>query len=945
MKYKSSKKNKQMKKIFLKLKLFICCIVFSTPIFSQSTLYLFYSLPPNGPNIRSQILFNNQSVFEFSRYDKAICNFNSSGVLNISVISENSTEKMQLEIKEGLTYFVKIITESTQNSHFSIIELPKNEGIKAKNSYLYKKTLRFNEETSMHLFNENNLKNETASSLNNAVKFEISDQGFSWVKKPYWQDIGDLKQNLIAALENNKWGFIDNNLNWAIKPDYKEVLDFSEGFAAVKKLSDNVLLTEFQWGYIDKSGTLKIQLKFEGAQPFSEGLAAVRQSKNWGFIDYSGRSVIPFKFDMAESFSEGYAAVQDDSKWGYIDKTGKWAIPAIYDDAYSFNEGLALVKENGKWGYINQTGKWEIIPQFNDAVSFRDGFAGAQSNRVWGFIDKSGKWIIKPQFSSVNVFNDGVAGVQKNDRWGIVNKSGDWVIKPEFTDISFFKNGIAGVKLNEKWGIIGSAGNFVVNPEFDDFFTLADTDNQLFAVKQNNKWGVVSIKKLLSATIKNEVEKRINEWQKKGEFEKSGDYKIRVNETTRNAKAQEFAAIVIKEKKREYSQKIKWNLLQISDYDADNESFLIQSSELGNFIIPVPIAEAPSFKQNWGKIDFKDPDFYIQTDRFYLAKVTISNPVNGKKYLYDNKNRTDYDIKDIDYEPINYDDDLIPNEIAQNNSNPANKSQSVGPSDVDINIPIEKTTNIHSYSLIIGNEDYASYQTDLNSEVNVAFAVNDATTFKKYCTSALGIPEGNIRFLKNATTGQMRQSIAWINKIIEKEGGDAEVIVYYAGHGMPDEQTHESYIIPVDVSGTDLQSAIKLNDLYSKLSEFPSKKVTVFLDACFSGGGRGQGLIAARGVKVKPKKDQLNGNIVVFTSSSGEQSSLPYKEKQHGIFTYYLLKKLQASGGTVNYNELYSYIKKEVDLNCVKINNKEQTPDLLVPGNLTNKWMNWKLKE
>ena len=214
-------------------------------------------------------------------------------------------------------------------------------------------------------------------------------------------------------------------------------------------------------------------------------------------------------------------------------------------------------------------------------------------------------------------------------------------------------------------------------------------------------------------------------------------------------------------------------------------------------------------------------------------------------------------------------------------------------SDVDVNIPAGKSSNPHSYALIFGNQDYSRYQLDLTNEVNVDFAVNDATTFKNYCTTTFGIPESNIKFYANATSGQMNQAIIWMNKIIQKEAGQAEVMVYYAGHGLPDEQTHESYIIPVDVSGSNLQSAIKLQTLYVKLTEFPSKRITVFMDACFSGGSRGQSLVATRGVKVKPKEGALTGNIVVFTSSSGEQSSLPYKDKQHGIFTYYLLKKIQ----------------------------------------------------
>ena len=50
-----------------------------------------------------------------------------------------------------------------------------------------------------------------------------------------------------------------------------------------------------------------------------------------------------------------------------------------------------------------------------------------------------------------------------------------------------------------------------------------------------------------------------------------------------------------------------------------------------------------------------------------------------------------------------------------------------------------------------------------------------------------------------------------------KIGPQAELIVYYAGHGFPDEITKEPYLVPVDVSGTDLSAAIKLEDLYRDL--------------------------------------------------------------------------------------------------------------------------------
>ncbi|MBX3165363.1 MAG: caspase family protein [Bacteroidetes bacterium] len=264
--------------------------------------------------------------------------------------------------------------------------------------------------------------------------------------------------------------------------------------------------------------------------------------------------------------------------------------------------------------------------------------------------------------------------------------------------------------------------------------------------------------------------------------------------------------------------------------------------------------------------------------------------------------------------------------------------------DVDKNIPENASSDENAFALIIGNEDYRSYQSGISNEMNVAYAINDANIFKTYCRKTLGIPEKNISYLSNATSGRISQEIDRMNKLIKATNGKAKVIVYYAGHGLPDEVTKEPYLIPVDVSGTNIKSGIKLSYLYSKLTEFPAQQVTVFIDACFSGGGRTSGLLAARGVKVKPKDDYLKGNIVVFTASSGEESSLPYNEKQHGMFTYFLLKKLQDTKGEVSFSELSNYLKEKVELESVRTNSKHQSPQTLMSEDLRDNWGGLKLK-
>lgn len=266
------------------------------------------------------------------------------------------------------------------------------------------------------------------------------------------------------------------------------------------------------------------------------------------------------------------------------------------------------------------------------------------------------------------------------------------------------------------------------------------------------------------------------------------------------------------------------------------------------------------------------------------------------------------------------------------------------PEDVDTNIPQNQQKRSNRFALVIGNEDYNSFQQGLNSEVNVDFAVNDAVTFEQYAIKTLGVPTENAVLLTNAKAMDMHKAIDKLALLAKSLNGKAELIFYYAGHGFPDEQTKEPYLIPVDVSGSDLRFAINLKDLYAKLSQYPTQRVTVILDACFSGGARNQGLVAARGVKVKPKESDLSGNLVVFAASSGDQSSLPYKEKKHGMFTYLLLKKLQETKGDITYEELFNHLQEQVGVKSLLINSKEQTPQANASPTLGDDWKGWKVK-
>lgn len=261
-----------------------------------------------------------------------------------------------------------------------------------------------------------------------------------------------------------------------------------------------------------------------------------------------------------------------------------------------------------------------------------------------------------------------------------------------------------------------------------------------------------------------------------------------------------------------------------------------------------------------------------------------------------------------------------------------------GQSDVDLPLPGKPQNNSRTFAFIISNEKYSHLS-------DVPFAHNDGNSFANYCTSILGLPNENVNFIKDATSGTMKGAISYLKDIDDAYNGDIDVILYYAGHGSPSDDTKESFLIPVDAVKVDRSYCYALDDLYADLSDLKANSVKVFLDACFSGPSRDNSMVEqARKVAVVPKKSNLKGNLVVVSAASDEQTAWQYDSQGHGLFTYYLLKKLRETGGDVTLGELTDYINTNVGRTSVVVNHKRQTPSVAVSPTIGPRWKTWTLK-
>ena len=83
--------------------------------------------------------------------------------------------------------------------------------------------------------------------------------------------------------------------------------------------------------------------------------------------------------------------------------------------------------------------------------------------------------------------------------------------------------------------------------------------------------------------------------------------------------------------------------------------------------------------------------------------------------------------------------------------------------------------------------------------------------------------------------------------------------------------------------------------------------------------------------------------MVVFSAAQGYETAMPYTDESHGMFTYYILKKLQETGGDVLYQDLSDYVQRNVRQKSSVIG-KTQTPTVIPSATIGDGWKEWTLK-
>jgi len=144
--------------------------------------------------------------------------------------------------------------------------------------------------------------------------------------------------------------------------------------------------------------------------------------------------------------------------------------------------------------------------------------------------------------------------------------------------------------------------------------------------------------------------------------------------------------------------------------------------------------------------------------------------------------------------------------------------------------------NPNGYAVIIGNSDY-----DRPGVPDIAYAHNDAAAICDFVVNQLGYPPEQVFVLHDQGKvgleewfAETSRSTSTLRRLTRALGAELELVVYYSGHGMP--QDDDAFLLASDASPTRLDlGGFSVTALNEALEGLGARRVLLLLEACFSG--------------------------------------------------------------------------------------------------------------
>lgn len=220
---------------------------------------------------------------------------------------------------------------------------------------------------------------------------------------------------------NSEWFFVDQNGYRKLVPDenVESLGIFGEGYAAYQ--------IGGSYGYLDEKMNIAAKPQWQEAGTFAKNLAPVKKDGKWALIDTNFQLVTDYIYEdiirnaYGESTRFGVYMAKLNGTYHVYDLFGNQLGSAGFEDAKAFeSEGPAAVKVGKHWGFVGMDGEMVIKPQYEDARSSSRQLAPVLSDDLWGYIDMDNQIRIEPKFTYADTFTEDGKALVKDRSWRLI---------------------------------------------------------------------------------------------------------------------------------------------------------------------------------------------------------------------------------------------------------------------------------------------------------------------------------------------------------------------------------------------------------------------------------------------------------------------------------------------------------------------------------------------
>jgi hypothetical protein len=224
------------------------------------------------------------------------------------------------------------------------------------------------------------------------------------------------------------------------------------------------------------------------------------------------------------------------------------------------------------------------------------------------------------------------------------------------------------------------------------------------------------------------------------------------------------------------------------------------------------------------------------------------------------------------------------------------------------------------YAIVIGNQNYQSIESLATPKADIARAA-------RILADRYGF---TVSILEDANDITMLKAINDLNAVLKPEDN---LLIYYAGHGarLQSGKSEAGYWLPVNADAPPKDTFWVPNEqITGHLGRLPAKRVLVVADSCYAGLLSTDPSYLFLNDKVTYSKDYIKFKLPkrarLLLSSGGDKPVLDEGSGGNSVFARAFLDELENNQGILSSPELFSRIRKRVEIAAQK-NKFVQVPE------------------